>query len=103
NLLDGQNAFLTAALAGFALLWLDRRPLAAGVAIGFLAIKPQLAVLFPLALLAEGRWRTMAVAALTVLALSVASLAAFGWEDWAAFVRHLPATQAMGESGAVPW
>ena len=50
NLLDGQNAFLTAALAGFALLWLQRRPVAAGVLIGLLAIKPHLAVLFPLAL-----------------------------------------------------
>jgi len=103
NLLDGQNAFLTAALAGFALRWLDRRPVAAGVLIGLLAIKPHLAVLFPLALLAEGRWRTIAAAALTVLALCAASLAAFGWDAWAAFFRHLPVTQKMAEAGAVPW
>lgn len=103
NLLDGQNAFLTAALAGFALIWLDRRPIAAGVLIGLLAIKPHLAVLFPLALLAEGRWRTIAAAAATVVALGAASLAAFGWDSWAAFLRHLPMTQAMAEHGAVPW
>jgi hypothetical protein len=103
NLLDGQNAFLTAALAGFALLWLDRRPVAAGVLIGLLALKPQLAVLFPLALLAEGRWRTIAAAAATVLALVAASLAAFGWASWAAFLHHLPITQAMENAGAVPW
>ena len=94
---------MTAALAGFALLWLDRRPLAAGILIGLLAIKPHLALLFPLALVAEGRWRSIAAAAATVLALVAASLAAFGWAEWAAFLHHLPLTMAMGEEGAVPW
>ena len=103
TLFDGQNAFLTASLAGFALLWLDRRPVAAGIMIGLLAVKPHLALLFPLALLAEGRWRSIAVAAATVLALSLASLRAFGWDTWAAFLHHLPLTMAMGEQGAVPW
>jgi hypothetical protein len=103
TLLDGQNALLTGALAGFALLWLDRRPMAAGILIGLLAVKPHLALLFPLALVAEGRWRSIAAAAATVLALVAASLALFGWADWAAFLHHLPLTMAMGEEGAVPW
>jgi len=103
TLLDGQNALLTASLAGFALLWLDRRPVAAGIMIGLLAVKPHLAVLFPLALLAEGRWRSIAVAAATVLALGAASLLAFGWGSWVAFLDHVPLTLAMGEQGAVPW
>ena len=103
NLVDGQNAFLTVALAGFAILWLDRRPIVAGILIGLLAIKPHLAVLFPLALLAEGRWRTIAAAALTVAALCGTSLCAFGWATWAAFFEHLPVTQAMANAGAVPW
>ncbi len=103
TLVDGQNAFLTAALAGFALLWLERRPVAAGVLIGLLALKPHLAVLFPLALFAEGRWRSIAAAAVTVLVLSAASLVAFGWESWAAFLHHLPISQAMADPGAVPW
>jgi hypothetical protein len=103
NLIDGQNAFLTAVLAGFALLWLDRRPVAAGILVGLLAVKPHLAVLFPLALLAEGRWRSITAAAVTVLALAAASLAAFGRGPWAAFLHHLPITQAMADQGAVPW
>jgi hypothetical protein len=103
TLIDGQNAFLTAGLAGFALLWLDRRPVAAGILVGLLAVKPHLAVLFPLALLAEGRWRSIAAAALTVLALAAASLLAFGWDPWAEFFRHLPVSQAMADQGAVPW
>src|SRR6266581_2567125 len=102
TLIDGQNALLTASLAGFALLWLERRPVAAGILIGCLAVKPHLALLFPLALLAEGRWRSIAAAATTVLALGAASLVAFGWASWAAFLDHVPLTLAMGEQGAVP-
>lgn len=103
NLLDGQNAFLTAGLAGFALLSLSRRPILAGILIGLLVVKPHLAVLFPLALLAQRRWSTIAAAAVTVVVLTAASLAAFGWETFAAFLRHVPVTQAMGAQGAVPW
>ncbi len=103
TLLDGQNALLTAALAGFALVWLERRPFAAGMLVGLLAVKPHLALLFPLALLAEGRWRSIAAAAATVLALVAGSLVAFGWASWAAFLHHVPLTLAMGERGAVPW
>jgi hypothetical protein len=103
TLLDGQNALLTAALAGFALLWLDRLPLTAGMLIGLLAVKPHLALLFPLALFIEGRWRSIAAAAAMALALCAASLALFGWASWDAFFRHLPLTMAMGEQGAVPW
>ncbi|MGE5271849.1 MAG: glycosyltransferase family 87 protein [Thiohalocapsa sp.] len=103
TLLDGQNAFLTAALAGFALLWLDRRPILAGILIGLLAIKPHLAVLFPIALVAAGAWRAFVAAAVTALLLALASLLAFGWETWAAFLHHLPVSQAMENAGAVPW
>ena len=53
NLLDGQNGFLTASLAGFALLCCAA-PGLAGVLIGLVAIKPHLAVLFPLALWPNG-------------------------------------------------
>src|SRR5229473_5993343 len=103
TLIDGQNALLTAALAVFALLWLERRPVAAGILIGLLAVKPHLALLFPLALLAEGRWRSIAAAAVTVLALCAASLAAFGWAGWAAFLDHLPISLAMIDQATELW
>ena len=103
TLVDGQNAFLTAALAGFALLSLARQPVAAGILVGLLAVKPHLAILFPLALLAEGHWRAIIAAALTVLALSLASLLLFGWASWAAFLDHVAISQAMADQGAVPW
>ena len=59
NVGHGQNGFLTTALLGGALHWLDRRPALAGVLIGLLAYKPQFGVLIPIALLAGGRWRTI--------------------------------------------
>ena len=60
----GQNSFLTASLAGAGLLFLERRrPILSGVFIGLLCIKPHLAGLFPLALVAIGAWRTFITAA----------------------------------------
>ena len=102
SLLIGQDAFLTASLAGFALIWLDRRPLVAGVLIGLLAVKPHLAVLFPLALVAEGRWRTIAAAALTVVLFVAASIAAFGWGLARTFLDNLPVIQHLTENGGAP-
>ena len=53
-------------LIGTALCQLDRRPILAGVLIGLLAYKPQFGVLIPLVLVASGRWRAFAAAAVTV-------------------------------------
>jgi Glycosyltransferase family 87 len=103
NLTIGQNAFLTVALAGFALIWLKRRPIAAGVLIGLLAMKPHLAVLFPLAFLAVGRWRTIAAAAATALTFTALSIAVLGWRVFAAFFDNLPLLQRLADSGAASW
>lgn len=77
----GQNSLFTAGLAALGLYWLERRPIAAGVCIGLLAIKPQLALLFPLALLFGSAWRAMAAAAATALVFSVASVGLAGWKS----------------------
>ena len=90
-LISGQSAFLTAAMliAIFALL--DRRPLAAGMLIGLLSIKPQLGMLLPFMLMASGRWRVFAVAAATTLALIGVTAAIFGPQVWVDFVaKGLP-------------
>ncbi|MBZ4317346.1 DUF2029 domain-containing protein, partial [Mycobacterium tuberculosis] len=63
--LFGQNSVLTAGLAALALHLLGKRPVVAGVVIGLLAIKPQLAVVFPFVLIAARAWRTFAAAALS--------------------------------------
>ena len=82
----GQNGLLTAALLGGCLALMDRRPLAAGVALGLLTVKPQLGLIFPLLLAATGRWRVLVTAAGVALALALAALLAFGPEPWASFL-----------------
>jgi hypothetical protein len=103
NLLDGQNGFLTAALAGFALLLLDRRPKAAGLLIGLLVIKPHLALLFPVALIAAGRWRVIAAAAVTAIGFAAVSVAAFGTGTVAAFLHDLPLLREVVDRGGLSW
>ncbi len=102
-LIHGQNGFLTAAMVGGALLLLDKRPLLAGALIGALVIKPHLAVLFPIALAASGRWRAFASAGVTATALVVLSIAAFGLEPWRAFFDNLPRVRAYVDGGFLPW
>ena len=84
--LVGQNGLLTAALLGAGLVLLDRRPVLAGVLFGALVFKPQMALLAPLALVAGGRWRTLATAGATAAALTGAALLLFGDDTFRAFL-----------------
>jgi hypothetical protein len=104
NLGHGHNGFLTAALLGAALLLLDRRPWLAGVLIGLLVYKPQFGLLIPLVLIASGRWRPFAAAALTFMALTLAVTLVFGPEVWSAFLASTKFTRAVVlEQGDTGW
>jgi alpha-1,2-mannosyltransferase len=81
----GQNGFLSTALLGGAAVWLDRRPVLAGLCFGCLSYKPQLGIVVPLALAAAGRSRCFAAAAVTVAVLAAAATLAFGVDIWPAF------------------
>jgi hypothetical protein len=81
----GQNGFLSTGLLGGAAVWMDRRPVLAGMCLGGLAYKPQLGIILPLALVVAGRWRCFAAAAATVLAMAAAATLAFGTDVWPAF------------------
>jgi len=85
NLGHGQNAFLTTGLFAFAVLRAERRPIAAGLSLSVLVIKPHLALVLPLALLVTGRWRMIAAAAVGTLILLALSYAVFGAEAWRGF------------------
>ncbi|RQZ10119.1 DUF2029 domain-containing protein [Burkholderia sp. Bp9031] len=74
----GQNSILTAGIAALALHLLGRRPIVAGILIGLLAIKPQMAMVFPFVLIATRAWRTFAAAALTATLLAAAGIALTG-------------------------
>ena len=104
NVGHGHNGFLTAALLGGALHWLDRRPWLAGVLIGLLAYKPQFGILIPIALAAGARWRTIGAAAATVAALVVISFALLGSGIWHAFADSMSFTQTVVlEQGGTGW
>ena len=83
----GQNAFLTTALFGGALLAMPRRPVLAGLLFGAMALKPQLGLLVPVFLVAAGAWTALAAAVLTVLGVALAATVAFGAGIWPAFLH----------------
>jgi hypothetical protein len=104
SLMVGQNGLVTAGLMGLALTLIEERPALAGGLLGLLTYKPQFGLLIPLALVAAGRWRAIAWAAATTLALAALSAAAFGPETLVAFARGLPAeTRSLVTHGAAPW
>jgi arabinofuranan 3-O-arabinosyltransferase len=99
NFLAAQNGFLTGSLLGAGLLFLESRPVLAGVFIGLLTYKPQFGILLPVALAASGRWRTFASAAVVAALFTVASIATFGTGVWAAFPRQLVAQSSVNFFG----
>jgi hypothetical protein len=102
NATAGQNGFLTAALIGGTLGLMERRPAFAGICLGLLTYKPQFGLLFPLILIADRRWLTMAVAAIVAIGVAALSWLAFGSASWEAFVHWMPVTSriVLGEGHA---
>jgi hypothetical protein len=72
----------------------------AGALIGCLAYKPQFGLLVPLVLAVTGRWRAIAAAAASVIAISALTWAVFGADVFLAFWRSLPMTQRVILEGA---
>lgn len=97
----GQNAFLTAALFGGALLLIDRRPTLAGILFGMLCYKPHFGLLVPVALAAGSRWRAFAAAAAAAGAIVALSVALFGWQTWQDFFALAGGSHATYESGRI--
>jgi alpha-1,2-mannosyltransferase len=89
NVFIGQNGFFTAALLIGGLANLDRRPLLSGILFGMLSLKPQLGMLLPLVLAMQGRWRTIASAAVTVIALVSATTLIYGIDIWFAYYNKV--------------
>ena len=104
NVTAGQNGFLTAALIGGTLGLLERHPALAGICLGLLTYKPQFGLLFPIVLIADRRWPTIAVATLTAIVLAALSWLAFGSATWEAFVHWAPlSSHALIDQGALDW
>jgi glycosyl transferase family 87 len=86
GVISGQISFLMTALAIGAFVWLDRRPVAAGMLIGALTLKPHLGVLFPIVLALSRRWVVFAAATITALALAALSMLLFGVTPWIDYI-----------------
>ena len=99
----GQNSFLTAALFGGATLLVDRRPIVAGLLFGALSYKPHYGLLVPFALAAGRCWWALAAAAVSVGALALGSLAAFGSGTWHDFFVTAGAAHALYETDWAPF
>jgi hypothetical protein len=95
TIIYGQSGYLAAALITAGIRLASNRPLLSGVLLGLLSYKPQLGVLLPIALVAAGYWRTLAVACTTVAMLAAVATIAFGWGVWAAWVAMLPVYQTV--------
>lgn len=100
----GQVTLLIAGLALGGLALQRTRPWVAGVLFGLAAaVKPQIVVLVPIALLAEGRWRTLVAAGATVGGLAAASMAVWGIDAWLRWLSALQRFQQLifGDRGLV--
>ena len=93
--ISGQSSLVTAAMLIVILMQFDRRPILAGVLIGCLTLKPQLGILFPVLLIATGRWRVFAAATVTALAIAGVTAAAFGTQVWIDFIERGLPTQSI--------
>jgi hypothetical protein len=99
----GHNGYITAALVGFSLAFLERRPWLSGIFLGLLGYKPHMGVLFPLALLASRNWRALASATLATVILGIGAAFAFGPEGWASFLHtFLDRQSTLSPDAAVP-
>lgn len=100
----GQNGFVTAALFLGGLLLLERgRKFLAGLVLGCLIIKPQLALMLPVAMLAGREWRVIAGAAVSATGVLLLGLALFGVASSAAWINQMPLFVEIAEKGLVGW
>ncbi len=93
NVFFGQNGFLTAALLIGGLINLERRPIVSGILFGILTVKPQFGLLLPVLLLTTGRWRVIAAAVVTTIALVAATALWFGPDVWFAYIQKVTPQQ----------
>ena len=103
NGLSGQNAALSASCLAAGAVWLERRPLLAGAALGGLACKPQLAVCVPVALLLARRWRALVACGASASALAALSWAVLGAGVWRGFFGNAGNARADIETIAIKW
>lgn len=103
NALIGQNGFLTSAIFIAGTARLDRSPFAGGAILGLLALKPQLALLLPVALIADRQWRAIVGGILSAGLLLLAALAVLGPAAYRGFLDMVPLFTGAMAAASWPW
>lgn len=99
----GQNSILTASIAILSIYYIKKRPLISGLLVGLLATKPQLALVFPIVLLAGFHWKAILSAIATQATLVIISLYFLGKSTWLAFFKTIEQPKQWMESGQLSW
>ena len=89
NVLLGHTGFLTAALLGLSLVFMERRPWLSGILLALLTYKPHFGLLFPIALLASRNWRVIGSTISAAVVLGALAAIAFGYEGWTSLIHAL--------------
>lgn len=84
-----------------ALAWAESAPVAAGIAAGFLVMKPQIGVLLPVCYLAARNWRAIGATFASVATLCVITNISFGFGIWKWFLHS--GVAASKAALAAPW
>lgn len=93
NVWAGHYGFLIGGLWLAAWKIIPDRPIAAGILIGMMVIKPHMALLAPIVLLRRRAWPTIAAAGVTVALLVGLSMLLFGMEPWRVYLTETTRTQ----------
>lgn len=103
NALIGQNGFLTTAIFVAGMRALERQPLLGGAILGLMVIKPQLALLLPIALIAGREWRGIFGAAASSIGMLLLGLLVLGTATYEGFLTILPVYPDLLLAGQLAW
>jgi hypothetical protein len=98
----GQNGFLTAGLIGLVCLFIEKRQVLAGLALGLMVIKPHLAIAFAVYAVLTRRWIVILTAGTVVLTSSLACTAIFGFQIWTGLLQSVHDSAIFLERGYYP-
>jgi hypothetical protein len=103
NFMIGQTGFLICGIFILGLSLISTAPLLAGTVLGLMILKPQLALLLPVAMLAGREWRVIAGAIASSTALLLLGLIVFGAQAYEAFWNILPHYIGFIRDSRLPW
>jgi hypothetical protein len=99
----GQSSLFTAGILILGLTLVANSPILAGAVLGLLIVKPQLALMLPVAMVAGRQWRTIAGALLSSLALLLLALLLLGIDSYRGFFAILPTYTGFMQRGSWDW